>query len=62
MSLKLLQYHCGRLLEGLANNPQTKFHARRIGEIVRNDINTFTRCAVERVSIWWRRTKNNLRF
>lgn len=62
MSIKLLQYHCGRLLETLANNPQTKFHARRIGEVIQNDVHTFTRRVAERTTVWWKRTRNNLHF
>lgn len=62
MSIRLIQYHCGRLLESMATNPQTRYHVHRIGEIVKNDVNVLARRAVEQSSIWWRRTKKNLNF
>lgn len=62
MTLRLIQYHCDRLLETLASNPQTRYHAHRISEIAKDDINVLTRRAVEQATIWWRRTRNNLNF
>lgn len=62
MSLRLIQYHCGRLLDTLATNPQTKYHARRISEITKDDLNLLSRRAVEQTSLWWRRTRNRLNF
>lgn len=62
MSLRLIQFHCGRLLETLASNPQTRYHARRIKEIAETDITMLTRRAVEQTNVLWRRIKNNLNF
>lgn len=59
MSLRLIQFHCGRLLETLASNPQTKYHARRIREIAENDLTMLTRRAIEQTTVWWRRIRNN---
>lgn len=58
MSLRLIQYHCGRLLETIVKNPQVGYHTRRIGEVAGGDINQMARTVTGSASIWWRRVRN----
>jgi hypothetical protein len=58
MSLRLIQYHCGRLLDSMTSNPQAKYHARRITEIARDDIDLAARRAAENTKLWWARLKH----
>jgi hypothetical protein len=61
MSMRLIQYHCGRLLESLTTNPQANYHARRIMEITKEDTSLAARRVAEQSTLWWRIVKNRYR-
>jgi hypothetical protein len=58
MSLRLIQYHCGQLIAAIARNPQVGYHTRRVGEVLRCDINQLAQTGAENAIIWWRKAKN----